>query len=71
MSDKLDIKKPVKEILLDKFNAKSGLQIPPIYVELGAVTILPDPTDKEDTKVEFISAKFGFKGEIILIKLLM
>ena len=54
MSDKLDIKKPVKEILLDKFNAKSGLQIPPNYVELGAVTTLPDPTDKEDTKVEFI-----------------
>ena len=49
MSDKLDIKKPVKEILLDKFNAKSGLQIPPNYVELGAVTILPVPTDKEDT----------------------
>jgi len=51
---KLDITKPVKEILIDKFNANAGLQIGYNDVELGDMTALATPTANADTTIELV-----------------
>lgn len=54
MTKILDLSKPHKEVLLDKFNAISGMRIPYEFVEIEAITPLAAPTAKEDTKVTFV-----------------
>lgn len=53
MNKLLDLTKPAKEVLLDKFNASSGMRIPYEFVEIESITALVNPTEKEDTKVTF------------------
>lgn len=50
----LDITKPVKEIIIDKFNAKAGLSISYDQVELGLVEPLLVPTPTEDTSIKIV-----------------
>lgn len=54
MNKILDLSKPDKEVLIDKFNAISGMKIPYEFVEIESITALANPTGKEDTKVTFV-----------------
>lgn len=54
MNKILDLSKPDKEVLIDKFNAISGMKIPYEFVEIESITPLANPTSKEDTKVTFV-----------------
>lgn len=54
MSQKLDINKPVKEIIVDKFNAINGIHLEYEHVELGLVNDLLNPTDAEDSRIEIV-----------------
>lgn len=54
MTQLLDITKPAKEIILDKYNAKSGVHIQYNYVELGLVIPLAPGPQKENTKIELL-----------------
>ena len=59
MTQILDISKPAKEILIDKFNAKAGLQLSYDHVTLGAITVIEPPEDGCDTEVEFLPTVTG------------
>ena len=59
MKQILDISKPAKEILIDKFNAKAGLQLSYDHVTLGAITVIEPPEDGCDTEVEFLPTVTG------------
>lgn len=54
MTQLLDITKPAKEIIIDKYNAKSGVHIQYHYVELGQLTVLAPGPQKENTKIELL-----------------
>ncbi len=54
MPQLLDITKPAKEIIIDKYNAKSGVHIQYNQVELGLVISLPPGPQKENTKIELL-----------------
>lgn len=54
MTQLLDITKPPKEIIIDKYNAKSGVHIQYNYVELGQVIPLAPGPQKENTKIELL-----------------
>ena len=54
MPQLLDITKPAKEIIIDKYNAKSGVHIQYNQVELGLVISLPPGPHKENTKIELL-----------------
>ena len=54
MLQMLDITKPVKEIILDKFNARAGLSIAYDHVVLGSVHALTDPASLENTSIQLV-----------------
>lgn len=54
MLQMLDITKPVKEIILDKFNAKAGLSIDYDHIVLGAITVITEPGSKENTSIQLV-----------------
>lgn len=54
MTQLLDITKPAKEIIIDKYNAKSGVHIQYHFVELGQLTVLAPGPQKENTKIELL-----------------
>lgn len=54
MTQLLDITKPAKEIIIDKYNAKSGVHIQYHFVELGQVIPLAPGPYKENTKIELL-----------------
>lgn len=54
MAKLLDITKVAKEIIIDKYNAKSGVHIQYNHVELGQLVALAPGPQKENTKIELL-----------------